>query len=92
MPDSLIRERSALGYPYANETPASNDDQILAAVLNALHHNSGIPSDHIRAEVKDGRVTLSGVVCQDYERTLAEQAAAATPGVVAVANHLTRED
>ena len=90
MTDMHSRERAQLPYPYSPDHPASNDDEILAGVLNALHHNSGIPSDHIRAKVKDGHVVLTGVVCQDYERSLAEQAAASAPGVREVENHLTR--
>jgi len=79
-------ERAHLQYPYGE---ASNDEEILAAVLNALHHHSGVPSDHIRAEVKHGVAVLSGVVCEDYEKTLAEQAAASAPGVSKVENNIT---
>jgi osmotically-inducible protein OsmY len=89
MTDTQSRERAHLEYPYGQDGQASNDEEILAAVLNALHHNSGIPSEHIRAEVKGGHVVLCGVVCQDYERALAEQAAASAPGVTKVENHLT---
>ena len=85
MTDIVPRERGKLEYPYG---AASNDEETLAAVLNALHHNSGVPSDHIRAEVSSGRVVLSGAVSEEYERTLAEQAAAAVPGVIAVRNLL----
>jgi osmotically-inducible protein OsmY len=84
-------ERPHLQYPYATDSNISSDDEILAAVLNALHHNTGVPSDHIRAQVKGGNVTLTGVVTQDYERALAEQAAAGTPGVRRVDNNLTAE-
>ena len=89
MTDMHDHERGRLEYPYSHVGVAHNDDEILAAVLNALHHNSGIPSEHIRAVVKDGHVVLTGVVCQGYERSLAEQAAASAPGVRQVENHLT---
>ncbi len=79
-------ERGKLDYPYGE---ASNDEGILAAVLNALHHNSGVPNDHIRAKVTEGHVVLTGSVVEEYERTLAEQAAAAVTGVIAVDNHIT---
>ena len=92
MTNILHREPAHLDYPYGHDGQPTTDDQILAAVLNALHHNSGVPSSHIRADVKDGRVTLTGIVCQDYEMTLAEQAAASAPGVKHVANHITREN
>jgi osmotically-inducible protein OsmY len=92
MDDTHPRESAHRVYPFGQEVPASEDDEILAAVLNALHHNCGIPSDHIRAQVKDGRVTLSGIVSQDYESSLAEQAAAGASGVKQVENNLTREN
>jgi osmotically-inducible protein OsmY len=88
MSDIHTHEPAHLEYPYGSGGPALNDDEILAAVLNALHHHSGVPSDHIRAEIVNGKVVLSGVVCQDYEKALAEQAAAETPGVVAVENNI----
>ncbi len=91
MTDMHPRERSHLIYPFTQEVHATNDEEILAAVLNALLHHSGVPSDHIRAQVKNGCVVLSGVVCQEYERALAEQAAAGAPGVRQVENQLTRE-
>lgn len=91
MTDTNSNERAHLEYPYASQVHACDDDEILAAVLNALHHNSGIPSDHIRAQVKDGHVVLSGVVGQEYERALAEQAAATPPGVVEVTNKIALE-
>ena len=73
MTNILHRDPAHLDYPYGHDGHPTTDDEILAAVLNALHHNSGVPSSHIRADVKDGRVTLTGIVCQDYEMTLAEQ-------------------
>ena len=91
MTDTNPIERAHLEYPYTHEAPASHDEEVLAGVLNALHHNSGIPSEHIRAQVSAGKVTLTGVVDQDYESALAEQAAAGAPGVNQVENQLTFE-
>jgi len=88
MTNIVQHEPGKLEYPYGD---ASDDEGILAAVLNALYHNSGVPSEHIRAQVKDGRVILSGIVCQDYEKRLAEQAAVASPGVKAVMNNIQLE-
>ncbi len=86
MASVMAKESGQLTYPYGS---SSNDEELLAAVLNALHHNSGIPQDHLRVEVRNGRVMLSGVVGQEFERSLAEQAAAATPGVVDVSNEIS---
>ena len=88
MPGTIGREVGQLQYPYGS---TSTDEEVLAAVLNALHHHSGVPSDHIRAEIHDGQVVLSGKVAREYEKTLAEQAAAATPGVAKVKCLITLE-
>jgi osmotically-inducible protein OsmY len=77
-----------LAYPYGR---VSRDEELLAAVLNALHHNSGAPHDRLRVEVRNGRVALSGVAPQDYMRGLAERAVASVPGVVEIANEITLE-
>jgi osmotically-inducible protein OsmY len=75
-----------LAYPYGS---VSSDEEVLAAVLNALHHNSGIPHEGLRVEVRDGHAVLCGVVGEEFERSLAEQAAATAPGVVEVTNQIT---
>ena len=85
---TIRRERAKLEFPYGNDGQPSDDEEILAAVLNALHHHSGVPGEHIRAEVSGRRVVLSGVVCQDYEKSLAEKAAAEAPGVIGVINNI----
>lgn len=77
-----------LEYPYGR---VSTDEEVLSAVLNALHHNSGIPQDKVRAEVRRGHVVLSGVVDQEFERSLAEQAVATAPGVTEVTNEIKLE-
>ncbi len=80
------KDSGNLAYPYGS---VSTDEEVLAAVLNALHHNSGVPQRRLRVEVRNGRALLTGVVDQDFERTLAEQAAAAAPGVTEVKNEIT---
>ena len=92
MTDIHTNAPAHLVHNHAQEIQAWNDDEILVGVLNALLHNSGVPSDHIRAEVKHGCVILSGIVSEDYESSLAEQAAAGAPGVKQVENNLTREN
>jgi osmotically-inducible protein OsmY len=92
MTDIQANPPAHLVHPHVRETHAWNDDEILASVLNAFLHNSGVPSDHIRAQVKQGRVILSGIVCQHYESSLAEQLAAFTPGAKQVENNLTCEN
>ena len=82
------KETSHLPYPYGD---ATDDEKVLAAVLNALHYNSGVPHENIKVEVKRGLVVLSGIVCQEFERDLAERSASEAPGVVEVTNYINIE-
>jgi osmotically-inducible protein OsmY len=77
-----------LAYPYGR---VSSDEEVLAAVLNALHHSSGVPQERLRVSVRRGHAVLSGVVQQEFERSLAEQAAKSAPGVVEITNEITLE-
>jgi osmotically-inducible protein OsmY len=77
-----------LAYPFGR---VSSDEEVLAAVLNALHYCSGVPHRRVRVEALRGRVVLSGVVKQEFERSLAEQAAISAPGVVEISNEITLE-
>jgi osmotically-inducible protein OsmY len=77
-----------LAYPYDR---VNSDEEVLAAVLNALHHCSGVPQERLRVSVRRGRAVLTGVLKQEFERSLAEQAAASSPGVVEVKNEITLE-
>lgn len=69
----------------------SNDEQALAAVLNALHHSSGVPHERLRVRVRRSCVALMGIVKQEFERSLAEQAAASAAGVVEISNEIKLE-
>jgi len=75
-----------LPYPYGE---ASHDEEVLASVLNALHHQSGVPLEQVRVQFRGGRCVLSGVVAHDYQRALAVDAAAATGGVSEVTNNIS---
>ena len=78
--------RRESSYPYS---PQSADEQLLATVLNALHHNTGVPQDQVRVEVRGGHAVLTGVVDEAFQRDLAEQTVATAPGVVEVTNRIT---
>ncbi len=79
--------------------PASpSDDQIRLAIYRAIfNYNSplfqysmrAVPPVHII--VKNGHVTLKGVVATDMDRQLAYMAANGVPGVFEVKNHLMVE-
>ena len=86
MPATSPKTEGRLCYPYGK---TSTDEEILSGVLNALHHNTGVPQERVRVEIRQGRAVLSGSVDQDFERSLAEQIASAAPGVVEVINQIT---
>jgi osmotically-inducible protein OsmY len=57
-------------------------------IQNAFRRSAQIDADHIKVSVEDGKVTLSGTVRSWSERTEAEHAARAAPGVMEVDNDL----
>src|SRR5689334_23882664 len=75
--------------------PSPNDDRIRLAVAHALFSNDSplfryamgaLPPIHII--VKNGHVTLEGVVDNESDKNLANIKASGVPGVFAVENHL----
>ena len=63
-------------------------DDVRMRVLNALHWDLAVPRNRLAIEVDDGRVTLSGIVDQPYQRSCAESDARNVPGVVGVINQI----
>jgi osmotically-inducible protein OsmY len=59
------------------------------SIENAFKRNAEIETSDIRVEVLGAKVTLNGKVRSWRERSVAEQAAWAIPGVSAVEDHLT---
>jgi osmotically-inducible protein OsmY len=59
-----------------------------AAVLDALVADPEVPANDIGVEVRDGNVTLRGMVALYAQRDRAERIAMAVPGVAAVDNHV----
>ncbi len=82
------KDQGHLAYPYGH---VSTDEEVLSEILNALHHNSGVPQERVRVEVRNGHVVLSGVVEQEFERELAESIAKSASGVVKVTNQIELE-
>ena len=57
-------------------------------IEDALKRSAEIEADGVRVNVSGGKVTLEGVVNSWHERSVAEQAAWAIPGVGVVEDHL----
>jgi osmotically-inducible protein OsmY len=66
----------------------SQNDDVLTKVMNALHWDLAIPRDRLKVEVKNGWVTVSGLVDRPYQVECAESDARSVPGVVGVINHI----
>ena len=61
-------------------------DEVRGRVLNALHWDLAIPRDRLDVAVKNGWVTVSGLVDLPYQRDCAEFDARSVPGVIGVTN------
>jgi osmotically-inducible protein OsmY len=66
-----------------------SDEDIARAASNALEWNVLVPHDHVKVQVEDGLVTLSGEVDWWYQKDAAEDAVRKLVGVVFVGNRIT---
>jgi osmotically-inducible protein OsmY len=67
----------------------ATDQEIAEAVRNVLKWNVSIPKDSLKIEVRDGVVTLDGVVSWDYQRRSAKRAVEDMPNVVGVFSRIS---
>jgi osmotically-inducible protein OsmY len=65
-----------------------SDAEIAKAALAALRWHSWVPEEHVKVEVEDGWVTLSGEVDWRYQATSAEQCVRPLMGVRGVTNNI----
>lgn len=82
----------ALAVEISVKLPSSSqrtDAEIAAAAQQALAWNTMVPRDAVHVKVEQGRITLSGQVEWEYQRSAAFAAVHNLFGVVAVANGLT---
>ena len=70
-------------------TTTRTDSEIAKAVANALEWDCAVPRDAVKATVRDGWVTLSGVVTWQFQRMAAESALRHLFGVKGVVNSIT---
>jgi osmotically-inducible protein OsmY len=66
-----------------------SDEDIAGAVANVLEWNVLVPHDHVKVQVQDGLVTLSGEVDWGYQKFAAEEAVRNLMGVVWFSNQIT---
>jgi len=66
-----------------------SDEDIARAVANALEWNVALPRDHVKVQVQDGAVALSGEVDWGYQKFVADVAVRYLMGVVSVSNQIT---
>lgn len=64
------------------------DDQIEASFKKTYVYTTYLKDDAIKAEAKNGLVTLTGAVSEESHKTLAHETAASLPGVTGVDNKL----
>jgi osmotically-inducible protein OsmY len=83
------KDDGRLSYPYDR---TSDDEAVLAGVLNALYWQPGVPKDQVNVQVRHGCAVLSGKVANASHSELAENTASTTPGVIEVTNRITVED
>jgi osmotically-inducible protein OsmY len=75
----------ALGVPaYASKM----DDRIESSARESYVFQTYLKEDDIKIESKDGAVTLTGIVSEEYHKSLAQETMASLPGVTSVDNRL----
>lgn len=82
----------ALAMEISVKLPSSSqrtDAEIAAAAQHALAWNTMVPKDAVHVKVEQGRVTLSGEVEWEYQRSMAFSAVHNLYGVVAVVNNVS---
>jgi osmotically-inducible protein OsmY len=67
---------------------ARSDPAIAEAAANALEWDSAVPDNAVKVTVRNGWITLTGTVAQQYEKTAAELAVQRLLGVKGVANSI----
>ena len=64
------------------------DDRIESSAKKSYVFKTYLKEDDIKIESKDGAVTLTGIVSEEYHKSLAQETVAGLPGVKSVDNRL----
>jgi osmotically-inducible protein OsmY len=75
--------------PTRQKSPTPTDDQLAAAVRDALATDQRLALAEVTAHVQHGEVTLHGTVLSNYQKRIAAQVAQDVVGVSRVTNRLT---
>jgi osmotically-inducible protein OsmY len=75
--------------PTRQKSPAPTDDQLAAAVRDALAADQRLALAEVTVHVQHGEVTLHGTVLSHYQKRIAAQVAHDVVGVMGVTNRLT---
>ena len=67
---------------------SENDSKIEASFKQTYVYKTYLKDDSVKAEAKDGIVTLTGTVSEEFHKALAQETAASLPGVTLVENQL----
>ena len=67
---------------------SKTDNSIVSSAKNSYVFQTYLKGDDIKIESKDGAVTLTGIVSEEFHMSLAKETVAALPGVVSVDNRL----
>src|SRR5580765_3098845 len=67
---------------------SDTDDRIESSFKQSYVYKTYLKDDAISIESRDGVVALTGTVAEDAHKSLAQETAAALPGVKRVDNHL----
>jgi osmotically-inducible protein OsmY len=67
---------------------SENDDKIESAFKQSYVYQTFLKSDSVKAEAKEGVVTLTGTVSEESHKSLAQETATGLPGVTRVDNQL----
>jgi hyperosmotically inducible periplasmic protein len=67
------------------------NDRIESAARQSYLFETCLQGDDIRIQSKDGAVTLTGVVAENFHKALAQENVACLPGVKSVNNRMTLE-
>jgi len=67
---------------------SESDNRIEASAKSSYNFKTYLKDDKIKVESKEGMVTLTGTVSQEFHKALAEETASGLPGVKGVSNQI----